>query len=79
MIMSRTSVQDCINPFNNSSKSEYVVICKDHNDGNRAASFNIAYEGDFLEHIGDGFYKCKRIVANNLSLVILSDYPIIIK
>jgi len=78
MIMSKMSLQDCINPFNNSSKSEYVVICNEQN-GSRAASFNIAYEGNFLEHIGDGFYKCKRIVANNLSLVIMSDYPIIIK
>lgn len=79
MTMSKTSVQDCINPFNNNSKSEYVVVCKNHNDGYRAASFNIAYEGDFLEHIGDGFYKCKRIVASNLSLVVLADYPITIK
>lgn len=77
---SKVSLQDCINPFNNnSSKSEHVVIDSERNSGNRAASFNLAYEGGFLEHIGDGLYKCKRIVADNLSLVILSDYPVIIK
>lgn len=78
MTSSRMSLQDCINPFNNVSKSEYVVIDNERNCGNKAAAFNIAYEGGFLEHIGDGFFKCKRIVANNLSLVIMADYPIII-
>ena len=80
MTSSRMSLQDCINPFsNNSSKSEYVVIDSERNGGNRAASYNLAYEGGFLEHLGDGLYKCKRIVADNLSLIILSDYPVIVK
>jgi len=80
MTSSRMSLQDCINPFkSNSVQSEYVVIDNEMNGGNRAASFNLAYEGGFLEHIGNGLYKCKRIVANNLSLVILSDHHVIIK
>ena len=76
---SRVSVQDCINVFNEDTSSPYVIICADHNSGNRAASFNVAYEGGFLTHISDGYYQCKRIVANNLSLVIMSNYPIPIK
>jgi hypothetical protein len=77
--MRRTSLQDCISLGKNkdiNNNSLYVVIDSERNGGNRAGSFNIAYEGGFLEHIGDTFYKCKRIVADNLSLVILSDYPI---
>lgn len=76
--MNRTSLQDCISLGKNKvdTNSLYVVIDSERNGGNRAASFNIAYEGGFLEHMGDTFYKCKRIVADNLSLVIMSDYPI---
>lgn len=76
--MKRTSLQDCISLGNNKvdNNSLYVVIDSERNSGNRAASFNIAYEGGFLEHMGDTFYKVKRIVADNLGLVILSDYPI---
>ena len=80
MNYSKVSLQDCINTTKPSAnKSEYVVIDSERNSGNRAHSFNLAYEGGFLEHIGDGFYKCKRIVADNLSLVIMSDYPVVIK
>ena len=77
-LMKRTSLEDCISLGNNKGfdNSLYVVIDSERNSGNRAASFNIAYEGGFLEHIGDTFYKVKRIVADNLGLVILSDYPI---
>ena len=76
--MKRTSLQDCISLGNNRvvTNSLYVVIDSERNSGNRAASFNIAYEGGFLEHMGDTFYKVKRIVADNLGLVILSDYPV---
>lgn len=76
--MKRTSLQDCISLGNNKvdNNSLYVVIDSERNSGNRAGSFNIAYEGGFLEHIGDTFYKVKRIVADNLGLVILSDYPV---
>jgi len=77
--MKRTSLQDCISLGDNKdidNNSLYVVIDSEHNSGNRAGSFNIAYEGGFLEHMGDTFYKCKRIVADNLSLVIMSDYPL---
>lgn len=77
--MKRMSTQDCITLFNKDTSSPYVIICADHNSGNRAASFNIAYEGGFLKHISDGYYQCKRIVATNLSLVIMSDYPLTIK
>ena len=73
--MKKTSLQDCITLGSKQDvKSEYVVI---NREWCKAGSFNIAYEGGFLEHIGDGFYKCKRIVADNLSLVIMSDYPAI--
>ena len=73
--MKKTSLQDCITLGSKQDvKSEYVVI---NSEWCKAGSFNIAYEGGFLEHIGDGFYKCKRIVADNLSLVIMSDYPAI--
>jgi hypothetical protein len=76
--MRRTSLQDCISLGKNkdNNNSLYVVIDSERNGGNRAGSFNIAYEGGFLEHIGDTFYKVKRIVADNLSLVIMSDYPL---
>ena len=74
--MKRTSLQDCTSLGNNSIYSLYVVIDSERNSGNRAGSFNIAYEGGFLEHMGDSFYKVKRIVADNLGLVILSDYPV---
>lgn len=76
--MKRTSLQDCISLGNNKvdHNSLYVVIDSERNSGNRAGSFNIAYEGGFLEHMGDTFYKVKRIVADNLGLVILSDYPV---
>jgi hypothetical protein len=75
--MRRTSLQDCISlGKNKDNNSLYVVIDSERNSGNRSGSFNIAYEGGFLEHIGDTFYKVKRIVADNLSLVIMSDYPL---
>lgn len=76
--MKRTSLQDCISLGNNRvvTNSLYVVIDSERNSGNRAGSFNIAYEGGFLEHMGDTFYKVKRIVADNLGLIILSDYPV---
>jgi len=75
--MKRTSLQDCISLGDNKDNhSLYVVIDSERNSGNRAGSFNLAYEGGFLEHIGDTFYKVKRIVADNLGLIILSDYPI---
>ena len=75
----RVSLQDCVSLGNNefSNKSLYVIIDSKRNGGNRAASFNIAYEGGFLEHMGDTFYMCKRIVADNLGLIIMSDYPAI--
>ncbi len=73
----RVSLQDCVSLGNNeiSNKSVYVIIDSERNGSNRAGSFNIAYEGGFLEHIGDTFYKCKRIVANNLGLIIMSEFP----
>jgi len=73
----RVSLQDCVSLGNNefTNKSLYVIIDSERNGGNRAASFNIAYEGGFLEHIGDTFYKVKRIVADNLGLIILSEFP----
>ena len=76
--MKKTSLQDCITLGSKQDvKSMYVIIDSERNGGNRAASFNIAYEGGFLEHMGDTFYMCKRIVADNLGLIILSDYPAI--
>lgn len=54
--------------------SEYVVVDCDANI-RKAGSWNIAEEGGFLEHIYDGFYKVKRIVAENLSLIIMSEWP----
>jgi hypothetical protein len=60
------------NMFSNQNESEYVIINNEHNS-HRAAQFNIAYEGGFLTHVGDGFFKVKRIVANNLGLVIMCD------
>ena len=73
----RVSLQDCVSLGNNeiSNKSVYVIIDSERNGGNRAGSYNIAYEGGFLEHIGDTFYKCKRIVADNLGLIIMSEFP----
>jgi len=53
--------------------SEYVVVSSDSD------CFELANAGGWCEHIGDKFYKCKRIVAINLNLSIISAYPITIK
>lgn len=60
----------------NSELSVYVIINSEMNIGSKSAAFNLAKQGGFLEHMGDTFYKCKRTVADNLSLVIMSDYPL---
>jgi hypothetical protein len=74
--MKKTSLQDCtLLGTNQVLNSEYVIIDCERNTGNRASGFNIAYEGGFLEYMGDSFYKVKRIVANNLELIIMSEYP----
>jgi len=73
-LSSKVSLRDCINVMGTPSKSEYVVIEFEDNAGCR-----LAQQGGFLEHMGGEFYKCKRIVANNLSLKIISDYPLTIK
>ena len=72
--MKRMSLNDCVD-LNKStqSMSEFVIIDSERNSGNRASSFNLALEGGFLTHIGNGMDKCKKIVANNLSLVIMAD------
>ena len=77
-ISSRLGINDLLNPSKH-QESEYVLIDADRNGGNRAGSFNIAYEGGFLTHQGNGIYKCKRIVAKNLDLVVFADCPLIMK
>ena len=59
--------------FSSQKQSEYVIIDSERNSLNRASSFNLAHEGGFLTHIGSWLYKVKRIVANNLGLVIMAD------
>lgn len=76
MYAGKVSLQDCIDVFKSKpSISEYVVIDATAND----AQFNLAYKGNFLHHLGGEYYKVKRIVAENLNLKIISDYPIIMK
>lgn len=77
-IASRVSLVDCINIGKRSVDrlSEYVVINKDLSP---VAGIELADAGGFLELVVDDMYKCKRIVANNLNLFIVGDYPGIMK
>ncbi len=70
MNFSKLSAQDWLTT-EESNQSEYVVISSD-GTGN---GFSIAESGGFLERVGGKFYKCKRIVAENLSLKIISEFP----
>jgi hypothetical protein len=69
MYAKRMSLQDCISPATEIT-TEYVLICKTDTGG-----FKLAYEGGFLSHVGDDFYSCKRTLANNLDLQIISSFP----
>lgn len=74
--MNKISLQDCLNigsPVSN--KSLFVII-----DASRHSwGLDLAQAGGYLEYQGDSFYKCNRIVADNLSLNIISDFPLTIK
>jgi hypothetical protein len=70
--MQRMSLSDCIN-ITSKPQSEYVVVSDDK------PSFKIAEAGGFTEQIIHNHYKCKRIVANNLGLTIISEWPLTMK
>ena len=72
--MNRVSLQDCINPIN-TSKSEYVIVDSDMNKG----VFSSSMYSKYFEHQLSTFYKCKRIVAENLHMMIMAEYPLIMK
>ena len=56
-------------------KSLEVVVCKNLSpDG----GFNIAIQGEFLTDLGSDFYKCKRILAENLNLHVIGNYPVVL-
>jgi hypothetical protein len=57
-----------------SEKTFEVVICKQLSP---EGAFNIALDGGFLTDLGSDFYKCKRILAENLNLEIISNYPMV--
>lgn len=58
------------------STSEWVVI--DQSSSSKDG-FDLAQVGGFLEAVSPPYYKCKRIVANNLDLSIISEYPLTLK
>jgi len=74
--MKKMSTQDSTNTSNKNNHSPYVIVYVGHNIGDTADSFKLAYEGGFLTHISDGYYQCKRIVASDFSLVIMSNFPL---
>lgn len=53
-------------------KTEVVVVCQKTSP---AAGWAIAQQGNFLKQVVAEYYLCKRVVANNLKLNIISDYP----
>ena len=57
----------------NNRMSEYVIINSEMNIGSKERAFDVAKGGGFLEHIEHTFYKCKRVVAEYFSLVIMDD------
>ena len=52
--------------------SEYVIISKQESN---KGGFLIAEGGGYLSYQGEGFYKCKRTVAETLELFVLADCP----
>jgi hypothetical protein len=58
-----------------SEKSLEVVICKNLSP---EGGFNIAMKGGFLTDLGSDFYKCKRILAENLNLHVIGNYPVVL-
>ena len=54
-------------------KSEYVIVDTSVNTG----GVQIAQSGGFLEKMAGEYFKCKRIVAENLGLSIISEWPVV--
>jgi len=59
-----------------SFKTLEVVICGQLSP---EGPFNLAKDSNFLTDLGSDFYKCKRILAENLNLAIICEYPMIAK
>lgn len=57
-------------------KTLEVVICKQLSP---EGGFKIALQGGFLTDLGSDFYKCKRVLAENLNLHVISNYPMVAK
>lgn len=55
-----------------SEKTLEVVVCKHLSP---SGSFDIALSGGFLTDLGDDFYRCKRVLAENLNLHVITNYP----
>ena len=54
-------------------KSEYVIVDTSVNTG----GVQIAQSGGFLEKMAGEYFICKRIVAENLGLSIISEWPVV--
>ncbi len=60
------------NLLDTAPKTEHVVVCKNTSP---QYGWTIAEAGGFVKQLAAEYYVCKTIVANNLQLNIISDYP----
>lgn len=58
------------------STSEFVVVCKNTSP---IAGWALAEAGSFVKQLACEYHTCKRVVAVNLGLNIISDYPLNMK
>lgn len=74
MNTSRVSIQDCMDMLKPKPiTSEYVVVCKNSSD---KSGWNMAEAGGFVKQLALEYHTCKRIVAENLNLTVISEYPL---
>jgi hypothetical protein len=60
-------------PVTNRFTTLEVIVSQDLSP---QTAFDIAVKNQFLTSLGDGQYKCRRILAENLNLSIISNYPV---
>lgn len=77
MYSSRMAIQDCMEALKPEPiTTEYVVVCKNSSD---KSGWEMAEAGGFVKQLAAEYYTCKRIVASNLNLNVISAYPLIMK
>ena len=74
MYSSRMAIQDCMEALKPEPiTTDYVVVCKNSSD---KSGWDMAAAGGFVTQLAAEYYTCKRVVAQNLNLFVISSYPL---